>query len=251
MSTRRLTTWTVATALLLFSQGTNVLAGPIGLVDDFSGDLSAWTSTRILDSNGGAHDVTSFQINGSGKLEMNTTTFDAGSAEQYALTRTDFTLGVGEELRGDFAAGYTGTQDIGLYVGAGTPTLDVRANYVNIYVRNNGQIFSRGFNGSSEFALAGGATPSISTLFVRRTGVDTFDLGYYDNSFVKNVLTSRTIGSGNAAGIGGSIGAYTDIRSAGIIGNLDNLRIVPEPATWLLGMLSLIGIAPLCRRSRS
>jgi len=250
MSAKRMTAWAVVTASLLSwaAQSPTAFAGPIGLVDDFSGTLAAWTDTRIL--NNGNHtpsNTHAWQITG-GALELSTTAYVG--IEQYAFTRTDFSLGVGEELTGDFKAGFTGVQDIGLYVGAGTPAVDVRANYVNVYVRNNGQIFSRGFNGATEFALGGGSTPaSISSLFVRRTATDIFELGYYDGT-TRNIISTRTIGSGNAVGVGSAIGAYADVRGAGVVGNLDNIRIraVPEPATWLLGMISLIGISPLWKR---
>ncbi len=120
MSAKRMTTWAVVMASLLSwaVQTPIAFAGPIGLVDDFSGNLAAWTDTRIL--NNGSHSPTNthaWQITG-GVLELSTTA-DVG-IEQYAFTRTDFSLSVGEELQGDFKAGFTGTQDIGLYVGAGT-----------------------------------------------------------------------------------------------------------------------------------
>ena len=247
MNVMRSTTLVAVTTLSLAFAGSSALAGPIGLVDDFSGNLAAYTATRILDANGGASNAQAWQIT-AGALELSTTTFDG--IEQHALTRTDFSLGIGEQLRVDFNPGYTGTQDIGLYVGAGHPTPDVRANYVNVYVRNNGQIFSRGFNGATEFALAGGATPAnIDTLFIGRLSTDTFELGYFDGA-IKNVLTTRTIGSGNAAGVGSAIGLYADVRATGIVGNLDNLRIVPEPASCLLALAGLIGVGLWRKRVR-
>ena len=204
------------------------------LIDDFSGDLSSYTATRIL--NNASHspaNTYTWEING-GALRINTTAYVG--IEQFALTRTDFSLGIGSELTATFAAGFSGPQDIGLYVGAGTPAADVRANYVNVYVRNNGQIFSRGFNGTTEFALAGGATPAnISSLFIARTSADTFELGYYDGA-TRNLLATRVIGSANAAGVGSAIGFYADVRGTGLVGNLDNLALtpVPEPASGML-----------------
>jgi hypothetical protein len=218
------------------------------LVDDFSGNLSAYSDVRIL-NNGNHAPVNSYTWEiASGALQLNTTAFTG--IEQFALTRTDFSLAVGMELRTDFNPGYTGTQDVGLYVGAGTPTVDVRANYVNVYVRNNGQIFSRGFNGTTEFGLAGGATPAnIDSLFVTRTAVDTFELGYYDG-VTRTVLTTRTIASGNAAGIGSAIGFYADVRALGIVGNLDNLTLaVPEPSSaTLFGLGALLSVLRLRRK---
>jgi hypothetical protein len=177
----------------------SLLTAQAQIIDDFSGNLSAYTATRIL--NNGNHtpvNTWSWEINGGGALQLNTSAFTG--IEQFALTRLDYSLQIGYELTTTFAAGYTGTQDIGLYVGAGTPTQDVRQNYVDVYVRNNGQIFTRGFNGSTEVALAGGTNAALSNLFIARTAVDVFELGYYDSTG-RNVLATRTISGGNAAGI--------------------------------------------------
>ncbi len=243
MTTARLTTlawaatWLAASAL----GGSGAMAGPIGLVDDFSGNLSAWTATRILDANGGGSNAYAWQITG-GSVEIATTAFDG--IEQTALTRTDFTLGIGEELRADYSHANLGSQDIGLYVGAGHPTMDVRRDYVNIYVRNNGALFSRGFNGTSELGLAGGSSPNVNTLFIARTAADAYDLGWYDAG-VRNVLVSRTGVSGVT---GGAVGLYSDVRAVGVRGNLDNVRIVPEPASTSLVAAALGALAAVRRR---
>jgi hypothetical protein len=124
MTTARLTTLAWAALVAAASLGGSAAtAAPLGLVDDFSGNLSAWTNTRILDANAGGSNVYSWQITG-GSVEIATTTFEG--IEQTALTRTDFTLGVGEELRGSYSPTNIGSQDIGLYVGAGHPTQQLR-----------------------------------------------------------------------------------------------------------------------------
>ncbi len=199
------------------------------LITDFSStDLSAWTDTRILKATGGAPDnVYTWEVSG-GMLQINTTTY--GGIEQFALTRTDFPLNVGFELQANFSANSTGTQDIGLYVGAGHPTADVRADYVNIYVRDNGQLYSRGFDGSSELSLSGGGTHPVDTLFIARIDTTVFELGWYENG-ERNVLTTRTMAN---ADIGNAVGFYADVRNAGTVGSLDNLSIVPEPSTYAL-----------------
>lgn len=224
-------------------------AGPIGLVDDFSGTLGSYTATRILKANAADPDnVSQWEISG-GSLQVNTSTY--GGIEQYALTRTDVTLGVGEELRADYPGGNLDSQDVGLYVGAGHPTPDVRANYVNVYVRNNGQLYSRGFDNTQavpELPLGGGSTPAnLESLFIKRLATDVFELGFYNDGGLRNVVSTRTIGNANAAGIGSSIGFYADVRAAGLRGNLDNLRVVPEPAAGLLA-LGMAGVAAMRRR---
>jgi hypothetical protein len=224
------------------------VAAQAQLIDDFGGDLSAYTATRIL--NNGSHSPTNtwqWEINGSGALQINTTSYIG--IEQFALTRTDVPLGANYELTASFAAGYTGTQDIGLYVGAGHPTQDVRANYINVYRRNDGQIFTRGFDGTTELGLVGWITVTPDSMFIARTAYDSYEVGYYLGG-TRNVMTTRTITSG--ADIGSSIGFYADVRSAGIVGSMDNLTmtLIPEPSTAaLLGLFGLVSVFRL-RRSR-
>ena len=212
------------------------------LIDSFSGDLSAYTATRILKATpAAANNVYSWEIS-DGALRISTSTYNA--IEQFALTRTDFTLSIGAELTATYNPLNLNSQDIGLYVGAGTPTADVRADYLNVYVRNNGQIFTRGFNGTSEVSLAGGATPAnISSLFIARTAADTFELGYYDGA-IRNLLATRTVGN---TSIGNAIGFYADIRGAGIRGTLDNLAI-PEPS--VAALLGVGAVAMIAKRRR-
>jgi hypothetical protein len=108
-----------------------------------------------------------------------------------------------------------------------------------VYVRNTGQMFSRGFNGASELALAGGSTPAnISSLFIARTALNTYEVGFYDGA-TRNLLATRTMSN---ATIGNAIGFYADVRAVGIRGTMDNLTLtaIPEPtAAALLGLGSL------------
>lgn len=212
--------WAIALLLPVFGTAA-ALAGPTGLVDDFSGDLNDWTATRILDANGAGSNAFAFQITEE-SLEISTTTFEG--IEQYAFWRDDFTLDVGETLRADYINDNLDTQDFGLYVGAGAPTMDVRQDYVAVYVRNTGEIYSRGFNGTTEFGLVGGNVPaSIESLFVTRSATDAYQLGWFEDG-IRNVLVERT---GVPTITGGAIGIYADIRGTGARGSIDNVRILP------------------------
>lgn len=206
------------------------------LIDSFDGDLSAYTSTVILDANGGASNTAAWQISG-GTLQLNTTAYDG--IEQYAMIYSGLSLGVGEELQVDVVIGAGGSQDIGLYVGGTTPQTGVRQDYVAMYRRNNGQLFSRGFDGTTEYALAGNWTNNIpiDKLFIARTGVNTYEAGWYDGA-TRNILATRTPATANDGDV---VGFYADVRALGVNGSLDNLTIVPEPATMgLMGLGALL-----------
>jgi MYXO-CTERM domain-containing protein len=85
----------------------------------------------------------------------------------------------------------------------------------------------------------------LDTLFIARTAADAYELGYY-NAGVRTVVTTRT---GLSGVTGGAIGLYSDVRAVGVRGNIDNVRIVPEPASTALGAMAL-GALALVRRRR-
>jgi len=211
------------------------------LIDDFSGDLSNYTSTVILDTDpGGGANIAAWQITGE-TLELNTTTYQ--SIEQYAMIYNGLSLAIGEEVQLDLTHN-GGSQDLGLYVGGTTPTYNVRQDYIAVYGRHTGELFSRGFDGTSEYGQVGWISPAYEKLFIARTAVNTFEAGYYEAG-VRNVMVTRTPAYANDADV---VGFYTDVRGAGILGNADNLTIIPEPAT--LALLGLGASLVLRRRKR-
>ena len=205
----------------------------VGLIDDFSGDLSGWTSTVILDANGGGSNTAAWQISG-GVLELNTTAYDG--IEQYAMIKSGVSLGIGEELQVDIAHNGA-SQDLGLYVGGTTPVTGTRYDYIAMYGRG-GQLFTRGFDDGTEYALIGNWNSNVyDKLFIKNIDGATFEMGWYDGA-VRNVLGTRTPTYANAATV---VGFYADVRAAGVLGDVDNIQIVPEPATLvLLGLGGLL-----------
>lgn len=216
------------------------------LIDDYSGDLSAYTNTVILDDNGGGSNTAAWQIT-DGKLVYNTSSYDG--IEQTAFIYNGLSLAVGEEVQVQVI--HAGNQDIGLYVGGSAPTAGVRDSYVNVYARNSAakglQVLSRGFSdivgGKHEMNLKGDSVSHVvfDTLFIKRDGVNDYEAGYYNGS-ARVVIADRN----GLTDIDGSyIGFYTDVREAGVLGSLDNLVIVPEPATMLL-----LGVGALALRRK-
>ncbi len=188
------------------------------IIDDFSGGLSTWTSTVILDANGGGSNSAAWQVSG-GVLQLNTTTYDG--IEQYAMIKSGLTLGVGEEVQIKLVHNLV-SQDLGVYVGGTAPQTGVRQDYIAMYGRSSGEVFSRGFDGTSEYGQVGWVSPAYEKLFITRTDTNTFEAGYYEGG-VRTVLVTRTPTTPNAATV---VGFYADVRAAGVLGDLDNLAMV-------------------------
>lgn len=223
------------------------LASAATVVDNFNSGV-AGTTVVILNNGTTAFNTTTWDTSG-GTATLVTSAFDG--IEQTATYYSGFSLLVGEELQLDVASGTAGgSQDIGLYVGGVQPTTattaggSTRSTYVNIYVRSNGEMYSRGFNVGTELSLAAGGILTFDKLFIARTATNDYALGYY-NGATRTVLSTRTGMTNNDADF---IGLYTDVRATGSLRGVDNLVIVPEPSAALLGGLGVLG---LLRRRRS
>ncbi|MBX2850911.1 MAG: PEP-CTERM sorting domain-containing protein [Phycisphaeraceae bacterium] len=216
-------------------------AHAITLLDDFSGDLSNYTTTVMLDVNDGASNVFAFEISG-GALQVTTSVYD--DIEQVAFILNGASLAVGEELQADIDRN-DGADSIGLYVGGQAPVTGVRENYLSVQARNTtAAVLVSGRNGAVNTGTVGfdSSDAGYDTLFVLRDGTNDYELGYYASG-TRVVIADRDGMVGNDASF---IGFYADIREAGTIGVMDNLVIVPEPGS--LALLGLGGLAMLRRR---
>jgi hypothetical protein len=111
--------------------GIMAVATRAAVIDDFSGDLSTYTGTVILDANGGGSNVSTLQIT-DGALEYNTTSYDG--IEQVAYVMNGLKLDVGEEIQVDVVRNGTNL-DLGLYVGGTAPVAGVRKSYCTRVIR--------------------------------------------------------------------------------------------------------------------
>jgi len=213
------------------------------IVDDFeSGDFSSYTTTVILDNNGGGSNTSTLE-SVSGNVTLNTTAYDG--IEQLAITRNNFTLEIGDELQLDVARGQNadralrGDQDFGLYVGGSAPTTGFRADYLAVYQRDgSADVLSAVFNAD----IPEGNTndfnnnPAYDSLFIARTGADTYEGGFYDGltrTVIRGEVTIPTAPGGP------SIGFYADVREAGVLqSDYDNLTIVRAPVGMATGLLN-------------
>lgn len=239
--------YTALGATILTCASSILTAAP--LVDDFSGGLDPWTLTTILDAVGAGSNIATFQINDSGALELNTSSFDG--IEQYAYIRDGAFLDVGEEAQLDMTIPLTGDRNLGLYVGGSAPIPhlsnadpDPRFNYISNYTAENGQpLATRGFDGSTEYAniQSGTAGQVAETLFIARTETNTFEIGYYTAS-ERIVYETRTPDTQNNANF---VGIYGDSRVMGIMGEMTEFRIaapqyiiVPDNTEFRSGLMN-------------
>ncbi|MEM8495795.1 MAG: hypothetical protein AAF663_10465, partial [Planctomycetota bacterium] len=123
-------------------------------------------------------------------------------------------------------------------IGAGTPTLDVREDFLNVVVAADGTVYSHGFDGTSMLPVAGGERVIPDELFIYRLDADTFEMGYYVDG-VRNVIAERDVSN---TAIGDAVGFYADIRSGGRRGALDDLMLFqPEGGPLTAGTLVIDG----------
>jgi hypothetical protein len=229
----------------------------VGLVDNFSDlTLTEYTQTRVLDNGASAANVSFSASTGALFASYSGT----NAAEQVVLLRDDISLAVGETLTVDVSQAITTSEmDFGIAVAATkTPTsivnggdLDTRdtMQWASIYVRpNQNAVRSLSYNGTTLDSGTGILTAvenTVSKLWIKRDTSTSFILGYTNTSAVD--FTSKTVTLSSS--VGTAIGFYADLRAnGGNLGGLDNLTIIPEPSSSMLGLL--FGAGFLVRRRR-
>lgn len=199
------------------------------IIDDFSGDLSAYTLSRVNDNNTSAN--VSFAI-ADGVLRASY----AGSStyEQVLLLRDDVSLNVGDLLVAELT--HTGAgwdRDLGIAVSysrtppslaAGTSG-DVRTNYVEISCRSNNQVMTYGRDGTANLPSGQAWSSPVDALFIERTGLRDFALGYIKDG---SAAVVQTYSITTDPVLGAAVGFYADIRAAVAESpaGLDNLQII-------------------------
>ena len=224
-----------------------------GLIDDFSSPgLPEYNLNKILDQNAGATNISFSDVAGSLAGISTATT----GAEQVLFFRNDgITLGTGQELQvdGPVTDSGTGTEDLGLAVGQlptslGDPAAGSTRNladYMFISFRGPTQLNSRGFNGNAEIGQVQSFGVNADTLFIARLANDDMELGYYTGATRTVVRTVTPV----TTDIYSNVGFYADLRADGAtLAGLDNLRIIPEPASFVLVGMSVLGMLAARRR---
>src|SRR3972149_7456256 len=253
MGTTRTTilTWTIALLTPVLA-GSAVLAGPIGLIDDFAdASLAEYTLTKVLDQGAGTSNISFSSPSGVLQVASAGTT----GAEQVLLLRDDYTLDVGQTLLADVSGDANGwDRDFGIAVGysktpagLGKPVAGgVRSSYVEGSYRSKNQVVSFARNGAAnltsgqEFSgtMYGGEsfTGYVDSLFIKRLTTNTYEVGWMEGG-IRHVLTANgnplggvgipyyTITDANVPGA--AVGFYADARAdvAASPSALDNLRI--------------------------
>lgn len=228
------------------------------VVDNFNDlSLSEYTLTRLLDNSAATANISFSSSTGSLVASYSGGT---NAPEQVVLLRNDYSLGVGELLTVDVAQAISLSEmDFGIAVASTkTPTpivnggdIDTRdtMQWAAIYVRPTQNVvrsFSHnGIVGDSATGILPAVENTVAQLWIRRDTSTNFTLGYINTSAVS--FTSKTVTLSSS--VGNAIGFYADLRAnGGTLGGLDNLTIVPEPSSSMLGLL--FGAGLLLRRRR-
>jgi PEP-CTERM motif len=237
-------------------------------LDDFStGDLSAYTLS-VVNMNSTQTPAVSF-VSNSGAIQVAKGT-PGTNAEQVLFLRNN-SLDVGETLRVDTSCVTNPNYaDFGIAVSytvdpvdrAAGLSQDVRTDEISLYMKSQtNNIGYVGFDsptgilnmGSSSGAVSGMTAAqfaAVTGLYITRTSSTTFDLGY-DTTLLSGDQLLKTFTVTNTA-IGNAVGFYADLRATqDPYGNLDNLRVVPEPATAVMALLGFLGMGLIWLRKRS
>jgi len=253
--------------LMVCLMGVAVQAGPVGLVDDFGDTSLAEYTLSVVNQNSTDNAAISF-ASPSGALQVSKGASTANKAEQVLFLRGDYSLGVGEILRVDTQA-VTKRGTASFYADFGiaicytadppdkTPNVsqDVRRDMIAIYLKstysNIGYCAYDTATGTASIGSSSGIWggtdaekdalyASVTGLFISRTSLTTVDIGY---STATGDTVAKTLTFTNTD-IGNAVGFWGDLRYPNTTyGDLDNLRITPEPATMaLLGIGSILAL---------
>jgi hypothetical protein len=247
----------------------SVAAQAVLFIDDFADTSLAEYTLSVVNQNSTDNAAVSF-ASPSGALQVSKGASTANKAEQVLFLR-DEDLGVGEILRVDKqAVTMRGTANFYADFGIAicytadppdkTPNIsqDVRRDMVAIYLKSTySNIGYCAYDTATGIASIGSSSgiwggtdaekdalyAATTGLFISRTSLTTVDIGYSTatGDTVAKTLTFTNTDIGNAVGFWGDM-RYPDTT----YGDLDNLRIVPEPATMLL--LGIGSILALRRR---
>jgi hypothetical protein len=253
-----------AACVLALVLGCLASSAPAEMIDDFSGDLSAYTKTVILTNSGDTEEVsmakTNFVINAD-QLEFHSYVTN-NKAYQTVLLRDDHPLAVGERLQIDFkyfndiTATTSPFSGVGIAVAASeAQTFNVRRDIIMVDLNGaygngtttTGRVYGTSFVGTTvqPQIRVDVNVAAVTRLFIDRTASNKFTFGYVTNAG-ETIVGTFTNGS---AGLGSAVGLWSDCRgTAEPLARLDNLQIVPEPGALVAIVAG--GLALLVARRR-
>lgn len=235
------------------------------VIDPLTGSLSEYTTTLVNDVSDGAGRGVSFTDSASGLQANYVGTGTTAEQALFLAPASSFsqTFAVGDTLWVNTAMSASSTtEDFGLAIAAtATPTpagsgnsFNSRTSFdwasVSLRPSQSTVRFNTDISGTLNTATnaAVGTVANVSELFVTWNSADSFSLGYVSNSIP---VTEETVTFASGSAIGDAIGFYGDLRSTGgVLGDITDLTITPEPSTFALCSMGFVGLAVWTRRKK-
>ena len=227
-------------------------------------DLAGFITTDVLSN--GANTPPPVPTQWTASAGAVTLVRSSGTFPEQQVDMVNSTVDIGEIYRCDIVVhSTTFNADLGLVVcPTQTPpaavstgsNVDARSNMLTMYLKDGSSgwgnvdyVNSVNVAGQNGYVTAQADYPNVIGLWIKHVGVGEFTEGY-TSSVLGDVQFRDVTGVTWDTGSNDYIGLYADVRAVTTYGQLENLRVVPEPATAVMALVGALGMGLIWLRKR-